>query len=124
MAQWVRKAAPSARAPSFSDERLEMAKTVSVSMRPSENSLRRSTRATCATWGKGRSAGRTVRAWIARVSMRPWPFSQALRSGGKGRLWEEPAALFAQGRLVVFDDEEIVGAPVLDQMPCSVVLGM
>lgn len=124
MAQWVRRAAPSASAPSFSGERLEMAKTVSFSMCPSENSLRRSTRATCAMCGKGSCAGRTARAWIARVSMRPWPFSQALRSGGKSRLRKEPAALFAQGRLVVFDDKEIIGASVLDQVTCGVVLGM
>jgi len=56
--------------------------------------------------------------------MRPWPFSHCERVGGKSRLWEESGALFPQAGLIVFDDQQIIRAAFLDQMPCGVGLGM
>jgi hypothetical protein len=56
--------------------------------------------------------------------MRPWPFSHCERAGGKSRLREEPGALGPQPGLIVFDDQKIIRAALLHQMPGGVGLGV
>ncbi len=59
---------------------------------------------------------------IERCSMRPWAQGERLAEVGLAAALEDQADVFAQGRLVVFDGEDVVGV-VVDQVFGELALG-